>query len=283
MVIAYLAAFSCALFFGLGSVLQSVGAKRVAVSGTLNPRTLAKVAVQIPYLMGLGIDTAGWLLSLVALATLPVFVVQALVAASVGFVVVFSALIEHLRPNRRQVGVLIILGLGLIGLAISGAPESAKRLSSGFTIAMFVAAIVIAVAGVATPRIMKAAHSASVLAGLAGLAFGGTALCARSLSATSIGWHSFLEPLTWALAAFGIMGLVFFAAALQRGSATVAMAWLCTAETVAPAIIGIAVLGDRARPGLGLLAAVSFVVAVASAVALSLVSPPHEAPAAVSS
>jgi len=276
VLVAYLCAFACAVCFGLGSVLQSIGAKRVEAGEGLSPKLIARVATQIPYVIGLVIDFFGWILSLVALARLPVFVVQAVVAGSVGFVVLFSIRLEHLRPTRRQIIVLVVLALGLVGLAFSGAPEAAKRLSSGFTVAMAIAAVVIAIAGVVTPRLIKGHLGSSLLAGLAGLAFGGTALCARSLTATHLGFRTLIDPLFVALAAFGLMGLTFFAAALQRGTATVASAWLFTTETVAPAIVGIVVLGDHARAGLGLLAVISFIVTVSAAVVLSLVSPPME-------
>jgi drug/metabolite transporter (DMT)-like permease len=236
---------------------------------------LARVASEIPYLSGLGLDAAGWLLSLVALVRLPLFVVQAVVAGAIGFVVLFAALIEHVRPTKRQVGFLIALGVGLLGLAVSGAPEAARRTEASFTWAIWAAVIVIGIAGTLVPRHVGAHRASAVLGALAGLAFGGTALCARSI-AGDIGLQIVRDPLAWALVVFGVMGLAFYAAALQRGSVTIASAWLFTAETVIPAIVGLAVLGDRARSGLEGVAIVSFVVAVAAAVGLTLVSPPVE-------
>lgn len=275
MILAYLAALGSALCYGLGSVLQSLGAKRHEAGDRLDLRVLARVATEIPYLSGLGLDGAGWVLSLVALVRLPLFVVQAVVAGAIGFVVLFSALLEHLRPTRRQVGFLVVLGLGLLGLAVSGAPEAAHRTEASFAWAMWVAVIVIAVAGTLVPRHVRPARASAVLGALAGLAFGGTALCARSI-AGDFGFGMVRDPLTWALAVFGVLGLAFYAAALQRGSVTIASAWMFTAETVIPAIIGLVVLGDRARPGLEGVAIVSFVVAVGAAVGLTLVSPPME-------
>jgi drug/metabolite transporter (DMT)-like permease len=274
MVVAYLAAFACALCYGLGSVLQSVGAKRVQAGDRLDPRLLARVATQVPYVVGLGLDSVGWLLSLVALVRLPVFVVQAVVAASIGFVVLFAALVEHVRPTPRQVGFLVALGVGLLGLALTAAPDQAHHASSAFTVGLWIAIVVIGVLGALVPRLLGAGAAASVLGALAGLAFGGTALCARSLAADPLTLAVVREPLAWALAAFGLLGLTFYAAALQRGSVTVTTAWLYTASTIAPAVVGLTVLGDRARAGLAAPAAASFAVTVAAAVGLSLSSPP---------
>jgi drug/metabolite transporter (DMT)-like permease len=278
MVLALVAALGSAICYGLGSVLQSVGARRVRAGDRLDPRLLARVATQGPYLLGLGLDATGGLLSLAALVLLPVYVVQSVVAASIGFVVAFAALIERVRPTRRQLAFLAVLVLGLFGLGVSGAPESATAAPAGFTAAMWAAVLLIGLAGVAAPRRLTPEHAAAVLGALAGLAFGGTALCARSLS-TDLGVATVWDPLTWALVGFGVLGLSFYAAGLQRGTVTVVTAWVCTTETVAPAVIGLAVLGDGARHGLGAVAVVSFVVTVAAAVGLSLVSPPVEATA----
>jgi len=273
MVVAYVAALGCALCYGLGSVLQSIGAKRVEAGDRLDPRLLARVATQGPYLAGLGLDAVGGLLSLVALFSLPLFVVQAVVAASMGFVVLFSALVEHVRPTARQLGFLAVLGVGLLGLAATGAPETARRVSGTFTVAMWIAVAVIGVAGVLVPRLLHTGTSASALGALAGLAFGGTALCARSLAA-DVSLEVLRNPLAWALVAFAGTGLTLYAAALQRGTVTVTTAWLYTAETVAPAVIGLMVLGDHARAGLGAVAIVAFTLTVVAAVGLTLVSPP---------
>ena len=93
VLIAYLAALVSAVCYGLGSVLQSIAAKRVKEGeGGISARDLGQIAKQIPYLAGVILDGLGWLFSLVALFKLPLFVVQAVVAASVGFVVLFSGI-----------------------------------------------------------------------------------------------------------------------------------------------------------------------------------------------
>ena len=280
MLLAYLAVLCSAVSYGLAAVLQSIGARRVEAGDRLDARSLARVVAQGPYLIGLGLDGVGWLLSLVALAQLPLFVVQAVVAGAIGFVVLFSAIIQKVRPTSRQIGFILVLFAGLLGLALSGAAEDAARTTATFTIAMWVGVMVVGVSGLVAPRLVRADRAASVLGGLAGLAFGGTALCARSLVGT-ISVSDVRDPLLWAMAAFGALGFVFYTAALQRGSATIATAWMFTAETVVPALIGLAVLGDAARPGFAVVAAVSFVVTVAAAVGLTLVSPSVEADAHV--
>ena len=63
--------------------------------------------------------------------------------------------------------------------------------------------------------------------------------------------------------------MLTYSIALQRGSVTQATAPLVVGETVAPALVGLLLLGDHARPGWGWVAAVGFVLSVAGAVSLA--------------
>jgi hypothetical protein len=194
------------------------------------------------------------------------------VAASMGFVVLFSALIEKIRPTGRQVWILVALGIGLLGLAATAAPDKARAVSGGFAVAVWIGVVVVGIVGVAVPRWLRSDQASATLGALAGLAFGGTALCARAVESDASLAAAATDPVSWAMVAYGLLGLSFYAAALQRGSVTVATACLYAAETVAPSLVGLAVLGDHARSGLGGVAAASFTLTVAAAVALTLVS-----------
>ena len=275
MAFAYVAAVLCAVCYGLASVLQSIGARRVEGSGAINAKSLARIATQLPYLIGLGLDGVAWLLSLLALARLPLFVVQAMVAGAIGFTVLFAALFQHLRPTPRQLAFILVLGIGLGGLALSGAPEEARRTPPAYSWGMWVGVIVLAIVGAFAAKKFHGDKAAAALGCLAGLAYGGTALCARALVA-GVSVSALRDPLLWGLVAYGALGLVFFTAALQRGSVTIATAWLFTAETVIPSIIGLTILGDSARSGYAAVAAVAFVATIIAAVGLTLVSPPME-------
>jgi hypothetical protein len=56
---------------------------------------------------------------------------------------------------------------------------------------------------------------------------------------------------------------------LQRGAVTAATAALFAAETVGPAAVGLAFLGDSARSGLAVVAAAGFVVTLGACLALT--------------
>ena len=69
----------------------------------------------------------------------------------------------------------------------------------------------------------------------------------------------------YALAIAGVVALLTYPIALQRASVTQATAPLVVGETVAPAIVGLLLLGDEPRPGWGWVAVVGFVLSVALA------------------
>jgi drug/metabolite transporter (DMT)-like permease len=264
MELAYLAALACALCYGVGSILEDVAAKRATdVAGAMKHPI---------YVAGLGLDLVGWLLSLLALQRLPLFAVQAAVASSVAVTVVLAAFVLHDPISRGQVAALAAMGVGLVLLALSAAPDAPASISDPTTAALIGGVAIVGLLGLAAkggrgPRI------AGLLGALSGLGFGGTAVCARALEADGTLRGVLTDPLTIALVAYGALGLVLFTLALQRGSVTVATASQYAAETVVPAAIGLLVLGDSARHGLAWAAAAGFVLTVGASVALTVVSP----------
>ena len=67
----------------------------------------------------------------------------------------------------------------------------------------------------------------------------------------------------------GILGLLLFAMALQRGRVTVATSTTVVTQTLAPAALGITLLHDRPAHGRTALAAIGFAVTVVGSVLLA--------------
>ncbi len=275
MELAYLAAFGCALSYGLGSLLQDVAAKRAISdrSGATGARAMVRVATQLPYIAGTALDGLGWGLSLLALTRLPLFAVEAISAASIGVVVIGERFMRTSQPNRRQWVMLATLGVGLLALAVSAQPEQATAVQAGFVLAMWAAVPLLVFAAWVLSAHTSGNLAAGLLGALGGVAFGGTAICARAIELHHGWWAVVSEPLTWAVVAYGALGLVLFAGALQRGTVTVALSCMYATQTVVPAIVGLLVLGDRSRPGQAGVAVVGFVLTTVAAVGLALVSP----------
>jgi hypothetical protein len=262
---------ACALFAALGygsaSVLQSVAARKAESSPGLDPRLLVRLAGSVPYVSGLGLDLVAFLASLVALRTMPLFFVQSAVAASVGVTAVIAAAIG-VRLGGREIASLVILGAGLLLLAASAQPDQGAALTLGVRWGLLSCVIVLGAAGALVARHNGPAN-AQALAVLGGLAFTVVAVSARSLTVPSPVWHVLADPGLWAILALGGLGMLLFTTALQRGSVTSATALTFAVETIVPAGIGLAFLGDTTRPGFALVAALGFALTIAGTLALA--------------
>jgi len=262
---------ACALFAALGygsaSVLQSVAARKEESGSGLDPRLLVRLARSVPYVSGLALDLAAFIASLVALRTMPLFLVQSAIAASVGVTAVIAAAIG-VRLDRREIASLIVLGTGLLLLAVSAQPDRGAPLALGVRWGLLISVVVLGAAGAVVAR-SRAPWSAHALAVLGGLAFTVVAVSARSLIVPGTLWPLLGDPGFWAILALGGLGMLLFTTALQRGSVTTVTALTFAVETIVPAAIGLAFLGDTTRPGFALVAAVGFVLTIAGTLALA--------------
>ena len=231
--------------YGTASVLQAIGAARAG--GGL--ATLTSPA----YLAGLVLDLLAWLVSLVALRTLPVYQVQAILAGSIAVTVLLAwRLLGHRlsRGDGTAIGVTIA---ALIVLAASSGPQPPGHLDPPARLGLGLAAVVVALLGLACALLTRPALTGAC----AGLAFGGAALCARALVLPEhLATRPFQalttfagDPLPWGLLVFGVSGMLLYAQALEHGAVGPVTAMLWIAEVVAPSGAGALLLGDTVRAG----------------------------------
>jgi len=257
MWIGYAAAVGGMLVYGVASVLQAFAARRA--SG-------AKVVVHPAYIGGLLCDGLAFGLSVVALASLPLFVVQSLLAGSLAVTVLLAVPVLHVRPTRRDLVAVGVVTLGLLLVSASAAGESTQAPPSWFTPVMIGAAALVALAS----AVLYARGPAVLVAAVAGLGFSLAALGARALHLGEGPWLPLLtNPLTWVVVVGGIVGAVTYARSLERGGVGPATAALWVVEVVVPGVIGVAFLGDTVRPGWAIPALVGVVTAVAGCVVLA--------------
>ena len=260
---ALLAALAGALLYGSGTVLQALAARRAS-----GPHVLRHPW----YVAGLGCDLLGWLASLVALRALPLFTVQALLAGSLVVTVLLARLVLD-APLRRVDGVAVVVVVGaLVVLARAAGPESPVRaLPDGFTAAVLAVLGLLAAVSVAGYR----RGPGWLFALLAALGAAGAAICARAVTLPAAAGTGELvralavEPLAWAVAAFGLLMTVAYARALERAGVGATAAVMAVVEVVVPATVGLMVLHDSVRPGWPVAAVVASVLALAACVALA--------------
>lgn len=279
MVLGLVGALAAALCYGVASIMQAVAASRTETTAALDPRLLVRLAGQWLYVGGVAIDGLGFLCSLVAFRSLPLFLVESALAASIGVTAALSALVLHVKLARVEVVALVGLTIGLVLLAVSALPGSSTVLSeTGQWIILAGLALVLVAAGLVAK--LGGRYVGVGLAAVAGLSFSGLGLAARAMVIPDPWWHLVGEPLAWAVAGYGLVGMLLFTSALQRGSVTTVTALTFGIETTVPTLLGLLFLGDKARPGFAVPAALGFVLAVVGSLALARHAEPS-VPAAV--
>lgn len=107
------------------------------------------------------------------------------------------------------------------------------------------------------------------MAVIAGVAFSGAALCARTLHITGI-WQQLLhEPVAWAAAGFGLVGAVALSRALESGRVGLVVSLLWVIEVLLPGGVGVLALGDGVRAGWAVPAAAAVAVAASGCIVLA--------------
>ncbi|GAA4510109.1 hypothetical protein GCM10023191_072280 [Actinoallomurus oryzae] len=277
LVLSLLGAIAAAVCFGVASVMQAVAARTAPVGAGVDPRLLVRLLRQLPFVLGTALDILGFFAELAALRSLPLFVVQAAVAANLAVTAVVAVRVLHVRLSGREWAAVAAVCAGLAMLGLSSGHENPAAVSLRFKLVLLGCVAVVGVGGAVAGRLRGRARSAAL--GLAaGLGFGFVAIGSRVVRSLAP-WDLIRDPAMYVVAAGGLVAFLFFATALQRGSVTVTTGTVVVAETLVPALVGVLLLGDRTRDGYVGLAAVGFALAVAGALTLARFGEPSAEPA----
>jgi len=284
MVASLIAGMVSALCYGVASVLQAVAVREAsnrsqgqASAGGVDPGLVPRMLHQWRFVVSVVIDLCGFIAQLVALHRLPLFAVQAMVAANLAVIAVLSAAVVGATLSLREwlaVGG-VVAGVGLLGS--SAGAEGASHASVEFKIAVIIATAALGLCGLVAARLLREPVRTPVLGTIAGFGFGAVGIAARVLNGFAP-LALLRDPAAYAVVAAGIVSFVFYATALEGGSVTVATSAVVLAETLPPAVVGVIFLGDTTRHGLTPVAAVGFALAVASAVMLARFGEAEHAP-----
>ncbi|MFG1602778.1 hypothetical protein [Actinoplanes sp. NPDC049265] len=260
--------------YGVANLLQSKAIARTTVHHTFDPGLLLRLAGHRTYLLGIACQVLGFVFAFLARRDLPLFLVQASVAAGLGVTAVLGVVILKWSLPRAEVALLGLLLGGITALVLSAQPAHSRPIGTAGLVALGVAVAVFAVLGFFAVRLHGALGSV-VLGSLAGIAFSAAAIAARPLA----GEHSvagfFTNPLLYLLIAHSIIGQLLLGLAMQRGSTTAAVAAMDAAGAVPAAIVGLLFLGDQISPGREWLAGVGFVATLASVIGLTRYAEPQ--------
>jgi drug/metabolite transporter (DMT)-like permease len=266
--VSFFLAVLAALSSGVTTVLQATAARRSPKADRLCPSMAMRLASQGPFLASMAISAVGFTFAALALRRMPLFAAQAVFASSIGFAAVIAAAVHGERIDRTIRACLgcIVGGLVLLALASEdqGPPETTVRWRFGLLVAL--AALLVVTAAVAR-REGRSGFDVGLLGACSGAFYGIVALGVRTAPTFELG-DLVTEPAAWAVLVGAIAGIVTFATALQRGSIAVAGGASALAEILLPTLVGVLLLGEQAKPGWELVAAVGVVLSLGGALAL---------------
>jgi hypothetical protein len=245
-----LAALGAAVAYGVAAVLQAVAARRVHATSGVDPRLLLRLLRHPAFVVALALNVGGYVLHLVALRSLPLFLVQAAIAGSVAVTAVLSrpVLGTELSAGDRLAVAGAAVGLAVLAAGSAGTEEAV--LGSGGRWLLVGAALAVALAG----RLAGQVHGhlgAALLGTVAGLGYAVVGIGSRVLPDLSPG-ALVTDPAAYAVLASGTVAFLLYATALQRGEIMTATGPMVVTQTVVPALVGVTLLSDDVRSGWGL-------------------------------
>jgi drug/metabolite transporter (DMT)-like permease len=284
VLLALVLALGSSLLFGVATVWQAISVRRreaiTADSGgpsaTDSASGLLRLVTDRWYVAGSALDLIGAVAAAVALQRLPLFIVESCIAASIAVTAVIAIPVLGIQLHPREVAALVVVGVGLVLLAVSSSPTDAEALSDTTTWVLLAGVAVIAI--VAWQALKTSSSIAMALT--CGLAFSGMGLAERTLAVPTPWWHVFAGPTLYALLGYGAVGITAFASAIARGKVTTVTAVTFAVETVCPSLIGLLALNDSPRPGFAVVAVAGFVATVGGAIGLTRVAELTEGAAA---
>jgi drug/metabolite transporter (DMT)-like permease len=259
-----LAVLAAALTAG-ATILQAIGARHARRYDTVDPRLLLSVLRSGAYVVGLIMLTASFVVTLVALHSTPLFVVQAINGASLAFIAALSWVLFRAKLTASEWIAIGTVFAGIVLLVVAQRPSKADSLPLIGQWALLGAAVLLGVIAFTATRLLS---GSALPALLAGLAFGDAAVGSRVIADQSLA-ALVVSPATYAVALAGLLGALLYATALQRGSVTAVFAASTVGQTLGPAATGWLLLGDSVHAGLLPAAAVGFGLTIAGAIFLA--------------
>lgn len=260
--------------YGLANLLQSIAAARTTAHETLDPKLLVRLARQGVYLFGILFQIFGFVLAFAARRDLPLFLVQASVAAGLGVTAILGVLLLHWKLPRSEIMLLGLLVVGLTGLVLGAQPHPSRPIGMSGVLVLVAVLGGLAVAGFFAAR-LKGVKGSVALGSLAGIAFGAAAVASRPLANIATGERFLTDPLLYLLLAHALVGQLLLGLAMQRGSTTAAVAAMDAAAAVPAAIIGLLFLGDKIAVGREWVAAIGFVLTLGAVIGLTFFAEPQ--------
>lgn len=250
------AGLTSALVFGLAAVAQARSVRSLALSPD-DLVTFVRLSARDPLAwLVLAAYGVGFVLHAVAIYLLPLYLAQTTVAMSLPVTALAAARLEGRLPLPTWSAVaLLTLGLALVS-------AGAGRAGDPVTTTTFGAAVLAGVLGLALATRLLRTQGGALLGLLAGFGYAGTAVSVRGVE-TPLSVVVVLAAL--AVPVFGTLAFWAYSLGLRRSVVAAATGPMIGVQTLLPAVLGLAFLGDTVRPGWWPVLVAGLVVATAAA------------------
>lgn len=267
---AYLAGVGGSLCYGLATVLEQIGVKKLKHVKQMQASVFIKFFKQLPYVQGFILDMLGWVFILYAVRSLPLFLIQSLIASSL----IVSAVIDHYwlhtSINRVEKFSILTVLVGIILLGVVAHPGPAKPINDFFKWIIILAPILLLFISAIIIKIKAGKMTSTIMAIIAGISFGGTSVASRILSSQHIYLKSSSSLLIIAIAIYGALALFMLSVALQRDKLNRVNSALFASEVAIPSILGLIFLGDKVHNGLYWVIWLGLILVVSGTLSLAL-------------
>ncbi|MCW2766402.1 MAG: hypothetical protein JWO11_2361 [Nocardioides sp.] len=239
-VVGLAAALLAAAVFGAAAVAQAQAVRRFdgaraglghfVVRSLRDPRTMLVVVAY----------GVGFVLHAVSIWLLPLYLAQAAIALSLPVTALASTRIESglTRAHRYAVGIVTV---GLVLLGLGSGPAGELIADNSFALWLWLGFAVLLGASLGRRR-----WSGATLGTLAGLGYAGSAIAVRGVGSPV---DVAVVAAALSVPAYGLVAFWLYSLGLHSTAVSSATAPLIVMQTFGPALVGVLVLGDGARPG----------------------------------
>lgn len=264
------AAALTALCNGVTAILQKVGADEHERVTSINPRFFVRLTHSTPYLIGVALDFIGWTLTLIAVHSLPLYLVESIIASCVVVTAIIERFVMHRHLNNKSYIAIVIVMLGLVLLALVASPDNSVDVSSRVRLLVTIGPLPLACVAAFLVK-SRSKIAVGCIAALSGVSFCGTAIVGRIFIYEAPYWKLLLNPLTWSVVGYGLLGMLLFSIALQRSLAAKINAIMISAQTMTATIFGIIILGDHVRDGYAWAGVIGIIFVITGCAAVALI------------
>ena len=248
-------AIVASVLMALGLLMMKSRSAHLPMAAGANTIRAIVVWIRDPmWIGGLGVQTVGWALYVIAVSRAPVSMVAVMMQGGIALFVIASVVILGERANRREwVGIGAIV-LGMLMLTLSLQTGENENAFDPTTLLMFAA--LLTAAGLAPMAVARLNASGAAAAILSGVAFGLGALFTKAMTeefiastAASFALRIVSNPYGYGLIVANIAGIVLLQNSFHSARGIIAMPLSGALSNIVPIAGGMIAFGERLPAG----------------------------------